>query len=146
RGHLGLAIEMGRPGISTGFRDVQKVAETVARHGVAFEPKNPVTALMVDRSRGTINPDVLNERVLSAIIEFEIPLDRAPALLADLRKVSLEIDTVFSLDAISLLEPDESAPVRDALVREGFAPSPNGKHNLGLGKPAYDFLRMETRA
>lgn len=144
RGHLGLALEMGRPGISTSFRDVQKVAMACARHGVTFEPKNPVTSLMIDKAGGLINPEVMNERVLSAIVEFEVPLKKAPALLADLRDVANEIETVFSLDAITLVEPDGSLPAYDVLVGAGFEPSPNGKHNVGLGRPAFDFSRAEA--
>jgi ferredoxin len=139
RGHLGLAVELGRPGVSTSFQDVEKIALTCARHGVVFEPKNPVTALMADRVCGRINPEVMNERVLSAIVEFQVPLDQAPALLADLREAANEIDTVFSLDAISLVEPDGTIPAYDALLGAGFHPSPNGKHNVGLGRPAFDF-------
>lgn len=144
RGHLGLAIELGRPGVSTSFRDVEKVAKTCARHGVIFEPKNPVTALMVDRVQGFINPEIMNERVLSAIVEFEVPLERAPALLADLQAVACDLETVFSLDAISLVEPDGSLPAYDVLVGAGFHPSPNGKHNVGLGRPAFDFFGAEA--
>lgn len=140
RGHIGLAAELGRPGIGTSLRDVEKVAMACARHGVVFEPQNPVTALMVDKSTGQINPEVLNERVLSAIIEFEVPLEKATTLLAELRAVSQKIDTVFSLDAIGLAEPDGSIPIHDLLLAEGFSPSPNGKNNMGLGKPAYDFF------
>ncbi len=136
-GHVGIAVELGRPGLSTSFRDVEKVAMTCARHGVVFEPKNPVTSLMVDKARGVINPEVMAERALSAIVEFEVPLEQAPALLADLRAVSAELDTVFSLDVISLIGPDGSLPAYDMLVAQGFEPSPNGKHNLGLGRPAF---------
>lgn len=139
RGDIGLAAELGRPGISASFRDVEKVAMICAQHEVTFEPNNPVTSLMIDTSSGRMNPEVLNERVLSAIIEFKVPLEKAPAILEDLRAVSHEIETVFSLNAISLVEPDSSAPILSMLEKLGFQPSPNGKNNMGLGRPAYDF-------
>jgi hypothetical protein len=88
---------------------------------------------------------VLNERVLSAIIEFEMPLETAPALLETLKIVAEEIDTVFSLDVIGLVEPDGSIPVYEKLVAIGFRPSPNGKNNMGLGKPAYNFFGGDGR-
>jgi NAD-dependent dihydropyrimidine dehydrogenase PreA subunit len=144
RGQVGIAIELGRPGTSTSFRDVQKVAEVCARHGVTFEPQNPVTFLMVDRARGLLNPEVLDERVLSAIIEFEVDQAKVPALLRDLRAVSQEIQTVFSLNACQLVEPDGSVPMLKMLRAEGFQPSPNGKNNVGLGKPAYPFFGEEA--
>ncbi len=138
--HIGLAMEMGRPGTGTSFRDVEKVTMALARHGVAFEPKNPVTSLIVDQATGRVNPEVLDERALSAIIEFEAPLEKLPALLETLRSVAQEIDTLFSLNAIGLVGPDGSHPVYDALLELGLRPSPNGKNNMGLGKPAYDFF------
>jgi hypothetical protein len=140
RGHIGLAAELGRPGIGTSLRDVEKVAMACARYGVVFEPQNPVTLLMVDRSAGRIDPEVLDERVLSAIVEFEVELEKAPPLLAELRAVSREIDTVFSLNGIGLVEPDGSIPAYDLLLAEGFSPSPNGKNNMGMGRPAFDFF------
>jgi len=140
RGHIGLAAELGRPGIGTSLRDVEKVAMACAHHDVVFEPQNPITFLMVDQSTGQINPEVLNERVLSAIVEFEVELRKAPLLLADLRTVSFEIDTVFSLNAIGLVEPDGSVPAYNVLLAEGFSPSRNGKSNMGMGRPAFDFF------
>lgn len=139
-GHVGLAMEMGRPGTSTSFRDVEKVTMACARHGVTFEPKNPVTSLIADKGTGQINPEVLNERALSAIIEFEVPLKKLPALLETLRRVAKEVDTVFSLNAIGLVGPDGSNPVYDTLVDLGVSLSPNGKNNMGLGQPAFDFF------
>ena len=139
RGRIGLALELGRPGVSTSFQDVQKVAMACAQHGVKFEPKNPVTSLMIEPDKGRINPEVMNERVLSAIVEFEMPLLDAPALLRTLLSVATEIETVFSVDAIGLVEPDGSIPVRDVLTQNGFQLSPNGKNNVGLGRPLFDF-------
>jgi hypothetical protein len=138
-GHLGIAVEMGRPGTSATFVDIQKVAKVLASHGVAFCPENPITFLMTDKSTGEINPEVMNERVLSGILEFEIPLEKADALLKDVVKVSQEIDTVFSLDVISFVEKDGRIPIYKILKRNGFTPSPDGKNNMGLGKPLFHF-------
>lgn len=140
RGYLGIAAELGRPGIGASFVDIQKVTRACARHGVHFCPQNPITTLMIDTSTGDMNPDVLAERVLSGIVEFEVPLENAPAILGTLREVSKELDTVFSLDVISLVEPDGSVPMFSLLEKASFNPSPNGKNNMGLGHPAFDFL------
>jgi hypothetical protein len=143
QGQIGIAIELGRPGISTSFRDVEKVTKACAAHGVRFEPQNPMTHLLEDPARGTITPEVLDERVLSAIVEFEIDQSAALVVLKDLQAVSQEIDTVFSLNASQLVEPDGSLPMLELLKAEGFNPSPNGKNNMGLGRPAYDFFGTE---
>jgi ferredoxin len=139
-GHIGIAIEMGRPGTGATFPDIQKVAQVCAAHGVEFCIQNPITFLMVDKKKGLMNPEVMNERVLSGIIEFEAPIEKVPAILEDVRKVSEEISTVFSLDIISLVEPNDYAPMFDLLKKMGFTPSPNGKNNMGLGRPAYQFF------
>ena len=73
-GFAGVAVEMGRPGVSTSFRDLQTVAMAIARLGVEFEPANPVTELMADRKAGKIREEVLDERVLSAILELRSSL------------------------------------------------------------------------
>lgn len=140
RGYIGIAVELGRPGTGTSFVDIQKVTRACAQHGVHFCQQNPVTFLMTDTNKGDINPDVLGERVLSGIVEFEVSLEEVPAILDSLREVSEELDTVFSLDIISLVEPDGSVPMFPLLEKAGFRPSPNGKNNVGLGRPASDFF------
>jgi NAD-dependent dihydropyrimidine dehydrogenase PreA subunit len=138
-GHLGIAVEMGRPGTGASFVDIQKVATVLATHQVAFCAENPITFLMVDKKTGKINPEVMHERVLSGILEFEVPLAKADDVLRDILKVSKEIDTVFSLDVISFVEKDGQIPMIDILKRNGINPSPDGKNNMGLGKPLYQF-------
>lgn len=135
-GRVGMAAELGRPGIGTRFRDVQKVAQAVAELGVTFEPKNPVTTLMVDRTTGRLRDDVLNEKVLSAIVEFDADLEQVPAIVARLNEVAKEVDTVFSVGIISLVNKDGSVPLEGLpLAALGCALSIAGKTNVGLGRP-----------
>jgi NAD-dependent dihydropyrimidine dehydrogenase PreA subunit len=138
-GHLGVAVEMGRPGTGAKFTDIQKVAQVIAKHGVEFCAENPITFLMEDKKSGKMNPEVMNERVLSGILEFEVPIEKANELLKDIKKVADEIDTVFSLDLISFVEKDGKVPMFEIMNQTGLSPSPNGKNNMGLGKPAYIF-------
>ena len=91
-GVAGLAIEMGRPGVGTSLRDVETMARAVAEVGVAFAPVNPVTRLIPDPKTGALEPEVLGERVLSAIIEFHVPMNRLPEVLAAIRAASTRID------------------------------------------------------
>lgn len=135
RGKYGMACELGRPGVGARFHDVQKVARALAELGIGFEENNPVTKLMVDRAKGVINPEVLNEKVLSAIVEFMIPADRLPDVLTVLDRVSREIDTVFSGDIISRVGEDGAAPYVPAVRERGRFLSINGKSNVGLGRP-----------
>ena len=94
-GYAGIGVEMGRPGVSSTFKDLQTVAMALAGLGVEFEEENPVTALMVDKKTGKVNEDVLNERVLSAIIECKIETERLKKVLEALKAVSTKIDTVW---------------------------------------------------
>jgi hypothetical protein len=72
-GRGGFTIEFGRPGVGVRFRDIQKMCWALAQAGVAFEKKNPVTSLMSDVATGTIREDILDEKVLSAIVEIKVP-------------------------------------------------------------------------
>ena len=117
------------------FRDVEKVAMAVAGFGVEFEKINPTTSLMSDPGKGKFKGDILNEKVLSAILEFSVPLHRLPELFKVLKTVSREIDTVFSLCLITRLERDGSIPAEKTMRELGIWCAPNGKNNVGLGRP-----------
>ncbi len=80
-GEAGMVIDLGRPGIGVNFSDIQKVTMALAALGTEFEPDNPVTLLMEDRATGQLKPEILDEKVLSAIIEFKTTLDRLPRYL-----------------------------------------------------------------
>jgi len=137
RGFVGVGIEMGRPILGAYFRDVEKVAMRVASFGVEFERRNPLTTLMTDKAIGKFHDELLDEKVLSTIIEFTIPIGRIIGLLGVLKEVSKQIDTVFSLCFASRLNEDESTPVREILDEAGLWYAQNGKTNVGLGRPLF---------
>ena len=132
-GEVGFAIEMGRPGISTSFQDVEKVAMTLAWK-VMFERLNPVSILLNEKTGELKDPRVRKERVLSAIIECKTTEDKGIDVLHTLKKVSDEIDTVFTLCVINKCR-DFDAPFRLKMIQAGFSPRINGKTNVGLGRP-----------
>jgi NAD-dependent dihydropyrimidine dehydrogenase PreA subunit len=135
RGWVGMGCEFGRPGIGTRFRDVDKVAQVLAKHGVEFEAKNPVTFLMEDPKTGKIRKDVLNEKVLSGIIECLFPIEKFEEIMNALKEVAKEVDTVFSVEVINRADPDGSYPLRKLLDKMGIPYYINGKQNVGLGRP-----------
>ena len=133
QGRVGVAAELGRPGVGAHFSDVQVVSSAVAPLGVAFEEKNPVTSFIIDRATGLLDPELLGEKVLSAIVEFEIPLDQLAATLAAIGQAAKAVQTVFSLD-VACVDQDRQAV--EAIMRvAGFHFLPNGKTNVGLGRP-----------
>ena len=135
RGFVGITAELGRPGVGTRFRDVEKVAQVIAKAGVKFAPNNPVTHLMIDQAIGKLNPDILDEKVLTAMVECLVPMQNIPAVIKELREVAQQVDTVFSLDIIARLNPDGSVPYEKILVVNAVPLSLNGKLNIGLGRP-----------
>ncbi|MDD5039375.1 MAG: FAD-dependent oxidoreductase [Dehalococcoidales bacterium] len=138
RGFIGVTTEMGRPGIGTRFRDVEKVAQALARAGVAFANNNPVTHLMTDRATGKLNDEILNEKVCSAMIETVSPIENIQKVVKELKSVASQIDTVFSLTISTRLEEDGSAPCVEALAELKVPLYINGKTNVGLGKPLFE--------
>jgi len=137
RGEAGIVVEMGRPGTGAFFRDVEKVAMALAKLKPRFEKENPVTQLMVDTETGRMKEEVLNEKVLSAIIEMKIRIERVPDFLQTLEKVQKEVDTVISVGVASKCLPDGTIPHEEWVKKAGYRISPNGKTNIGLGRPLF---------
>ena len=134
-GIIGVGAEVGRPGVSCNFHDVETVTMALAKVGMEFAEGNPVTTNMVDRATGKINPEILDERVMSAIVEGTIPLEKLADAIRAVREAAPKIDSVFSLEFIDRPEADRSVPMEKILKEQGVAYYPNGKFNLGLGRP-----------
>ena len=134
KGRIGIAIEPGRPGTGARFYDIDKLTRAMAKMGAHFEPKNPLTSLM-DVKTGKIREDILNEKIMSAVIECDFPAEKLKEAINALDKLGGEVDCVFSIACIGLAEPDGSVPVEKILKKLGVPYYPNGKTNLGLGRP-----------
>ena len=129
-----MAVEVGRPGVGAKLRDLEMIAMALAEKRIIFEPRNPVTFLFEDVKTGKLKPDLKEERVLSAIIEFEVTPDQLGGVLQALKDVSGRVETVFSADLISFPEEEEKGPALEITKKMGFPIYPNGKVNLGLGR------------
>ncbi|MBP1700383.1 MAG: 4Fe-4S ferredoxin [Deltaproteobacteria bacterium] len=137
KGEAGLVIELGRPGIGARFREIEKVAMALARLHPHFEPKNPVTQLMMNTETGKMKEEILDEKVLSAIIELKTTQEKLPDLLQTLETVQRELDTVISVGVASKCLADGSIPHEAWVKKAGCALSLNGKTNIGLGRPLF---------
>jgi len=142
-GFIGFAMEMGRPGIGTSLRDVQKVTQAVAELGVEFEPQNPVTFWIPDKKTGKLRDDILNERTLSAIIEFSFPIEKLEAGIKRAQEVAKEIDTVFSVTTCVKVAPDGTIPTEKIFQKMGIQYYPGTKNNVGLGRPRFQFEEVK---
>lgn len=135
RGQVGFGVELGRPGVSTSFVDVEKVTRKVASIGVEFEKQNPIWPLLKDPATGELKDEIKGERVLSLVVEFVTGIERTGEIVAALRGVAEEVDTVFTVAVMSRVNDDKSVPVLPVLQGLGLPVRPNAKINVGLGRP-----------
>lgn len=140
RGEVGLAIDMGRPGLGCRLKDVEKVAMAIAAAGaeLAGPEETPLAQLMADLKTGKLKDEVLSVphlTFLSIIIEAKCPEEKLKDVLLALKKVEQEIDTVFSLGLIIRPDADGEAPVLKVLDELGIPQPVRGKVNVGLGRP-----------
>src|SRR6202050_1624256 len=91
-GEVGFTIEFGRPGVGVWMHEIQEMSSALAQAGVAFEKKNPITSLMSDVSKGALREDILGEKVLSAILEIKVPVERAEEVIRLVWEVEKRLD------------------------------------------------------
>jgi len=116
------------------FRDIQEMAWELARGGVTFEKRNPITSLMSDASTGTIREDIMKEKVLSAILEIKVPVERTEEIVRLIHAVEKRLDTVVSLGVATRCDSDgEERIVAPILERLGYKLQ-LAKTNTGLGR------------
>jgi hypothetical protein len=133
-GEVGFTIELGRPGVGVRFHEIQDVCRALAAASVAFEKKNPITSLMSDVATGTIREDILNEKVLSAIIEIKVPVNRAEEIIRLVWDLEKRIDTVVTIGAgVRCDEHGDDTIVAPILERLGYHLE-RAKTNAGLGR------------
>jgi ferredoxin len=133
-GEVGFTIEFGRPGVGVWFRDIQKMTMALAKANVPFEKKNPMTLLMSDVTTGVLKSDVLNEKVLSAIVEIKVPVDRTEEIIRLVHEVEKDVDSVVALGVgTRCAENGEEKVVAPILERMGYRIE-RAKTNAGLGK------------
>jgi hypothetical protein len=133
-GEVGFTIEFGRPGVGVWFHEIQKMTTALAKAGVSFEKKNPVTSLMTDVSTGSIREDILDEKILSAIVEIKVTVDRTEEIIRLVRQVEREIDTVVALGVGTRCDENgEEHVIAPILERLGYKLE-RAKTNVGLGR------------
>lgn len=134
RGHIGIAVELGRPHRGTTFRDVQTVCRALTPHGLVFPRNDPMSELAIDAG-GSLRPDILEEKAGWVVLRLNVTEGQAASVIRSMRQAASEIDTVMLVNLISPVAADGSLP-GDIIAREaGITPAPNGKTNVGLGRP-----------
>ena len=134
-GEGGFVVELGRPGVGVRLHDVNRMTTALAAAGVRFEPNNPVAALLADVDSGQIRPDVLDEKILSCIVEFKVRLERVREILGVVESTSADIGTVVGVGVSARYTQSGSDPLKPILFSLGYD-FYRGKVNLGLGRPS----------
>ena len=133
-GEVGFTIEFGRPGVGVWFKDIQKMCWALAKAGVAFEKKNPITSLMSDVPSGTLREDILGEKILSAIVEIKVPVARTEEVIRLVWQVEQQVDTVVAIGVGTRCDASgEDEVVAPILERLGYRLE-RAKTNIGLGR------------
>lgn len=132
-GKIGFSIELGRPGVGAYLIDLERVVKQLKKMKVVFAKDNPVMDLMVDQETGALRPEVLGEKVLSAIAEFIIDEDRAIDFITEMKTfLNQELDSVATMSVISRADSNGDCRIMERLKNAGHDIYPNGKVNIGL--------------
>ncbi len=135
KGEVGFTIDVGRPNAGgVKLREVEKISHALSELNVRFDRDNPLTYLMEDPETGKLKEEVLDEFVVSAIIEFKVALKQCVKVVRKLEEVSNQIDTVFSVGIISRVADDWTIPAARAMEAEGIKIRAAGKTTLNLGR------------
>jgi ferredoxin len=137
-GDVGISMEFGRPNVGSRVRDIQYMARKLAKLNVKFEKMNPINS-MINTETGNMPEELLDEFIISGILEILIPIQRVDEVLEVIFEASKHIDTVFCLDMVCKVSENDTIPVLPILERMGVFYRPNCKINVGLGRPLYKF-------
>lgn len=133
-GEIGITIELGRPGVGVKFSDIQVMSKNLAAQGIEFEKNNPVTQLMTDTISGDLRPDILNEKILSAIIEIKTSITMVEKVLSTIREVSKIIDTVTAVGISTRCDENGEDNLLSPLLNKLGYHHYRAKTNMGLGR------------
>jgi len=132
---IGFSVELGRPGVGAYLRDLDKVTRKVTELGVRFAKDNPVVSLISNKDTGALKPDILGEKVLSAIVEFSVDKKLAIPVFSKLAKyLNSDLETVATVSVISRADENGNSDFFSELEAHNIHPYPNGKVNLGMAK------------
>ncbi len=107
----------------------------MAKLGAHFEPQNPISSLMADVQTGELRKEILNEKVMSCVIECDFPAEQMTVALKALEEVAKQVDCAFSIACIGKAESDGFVPVEKMLKDLKVPYYINSKNNVGLGRP-----------
>lgn len=133
-GEVGYTIEFGRPGVGVRFSDIQEMTRKLAAKGVIFEKNNPITHLMTNTDTGFLRSDILNEKILSAIVEIKTTIEKVEEVLNTVYKVNQRIDTVVAVGISTRCDGEGEDNLLAPQLEDLGIFYERAKTNLGLGR------------
>jgi hypothetical protein len=133
RGDIGVFIEMGRPVLGGRFSDVNRIVKKFKAHGYEVIPQNPISALIDDPKTGALKSEILDEKIISCVIELVLPDTAADELMAMVRELSEEVESVFSLSIALRADEQGRSPFEELFGADVFC-LPNAKANIGMAE------------
>jgi hypothetical protein len=88
---------------------------------------------MFNVKTGELREDVLNEKVMSCILEFKTDIAKMPDILNTIEDEIRQLDTVVALGVSVRCDSNGDDAVRDQLTSMGYD-AWRAKINIGLGK------------
>ena len=133
-GEAGLTIELGRPGVGVRFHEIQEMCWALAAANVTFEKKNPITSLMRDVASGTLREDILDEKVMSAIVEIKVPAQRIGEIIDIVHGVEKRIATVVAIGVGARCDGEGEDNIVGPILEGLGYKLERAKTNAGLGR------------
>jgi ferredoxin len=133
-GEVGLTIEFGRPGVGARFTEIQEMCWALAKAGVSFEKKNPITSLMTDVATGTLRTDILNEKVMSAIVEIKTVVERTEEIIRLVWDVEKRLKTVIAIGVGTRCDENGEDHIVEPILEKLGYKLERAKTNIGLGR------------
>jgi hypothetical protein len=131
RGEMGVFIEVGRPVLGGRFDDVERIVKKFRGHGYQVIPQNPIASLIENPETGALKAEILDEKIISCVIEFLLPAEAADELVAIVGELSGEVESLFSL-SVGLRADEQGEPHFEEIFGPDIVRLPNAKVNLGV--------------
>ena len=107
--------------------------KTFKKHGYEVIPQNPISSLIEDPKTGALKSDILNEKIISCVIEFLLPNRAAGELMLMVGELAGEVESVFSVSVG--LRADEQGEVHfEEIFGDDVFHFPNAKVNIGAAQ------------
>jgi ferredoxin len=132
-GSMGIFVELGRPVLGARFLDAERIVKKFTANGFRVPADNPVAELIADQKTGALQPEILQEKAISILIEFVLPDTATSELMTMVGELADEVSTVFNVSVALRADGKGRSPLSE-LFGSGIRRLPNGKVNLGLAQ------------